>query len=72
MIQELFGSVRIELPEDPRQTAKILADFATAWASMLEQVGLEVEASLTLNEARKPRTPRKARTPRLVTPTEAA
>jgi hypothetical protein len=63
--QELFGSIRVELPEDPRQTAKILADVATAWAAMLETIGLEIDASLTLNEVRTKR-PRK---PRLVTPT---
>jgi hypothetical protein len=74
MIQELFGSVRIELPEDPRQSAKILAEVATAWASMLETIGLEVEASLTINEGRKQRgQPRiSRRSPRLVTPSGEA
>jgi hypothetical protein len=69
MIHEIFGSLRVELPEDPRQSAKILADVATAWAAMLETIDLEAEASLTTNEGRTKRAPRK---PRLVTPTEAA
>ena len=66
--QELFASVRVELEEDPRDAAKVLAAFASAWAEMLEKVGLEVEASLTINEARAKRAPRK---PRLVTPPTA-
>jgi hypothetical protein len=67
-MQELFASLRIELMEDPRQTAAILADFAKAWAEMLEKVGLEVEASLTINEGRAKRPPGRPRKPRLVAP----
>jgi hypothetical protein len=51
-MQELFASLRVELTEDPRQTAGILADFAKAWAEMLEKIGLEVQASISLNETR--------------------
>jgi hypothetical protein len=50
--QELFGSIRVELPEDPRQSARAIADVAMAWATMLEAIGLEVEAPLSLNETR--------------------
>jgi hypothetical protein len=63
VIHEMFGSLRVELPEDPRQSAKVMADVATAWAAMLETIGLEVEASLTTNEGRAKRAARK---PRLV------
>jgi hypothetical protein len=70
-IQELFASVRIELMEDPRQNAAILAEFAGAWQTMLEKVGLEVEASLTISEGRT-KAVRKPRKPRLVTPQDAA
>jgi hypothetical protein len=69
VIHEMFGSLRVELPDDPRQSAKVMADVATAWAAMLETIGLEVEASLTTNEGRTKRAPRK---PRLVTPTDSA
>jgi hypothetical protein len=61
MTQELYGSIRVELPDDPRQIAATLATFATAWAEMLEKLGLEVDASLTLNEGRAKRAPRKAK-----------
>jgi hypothetical protein len=54
-MQELFGSIRGELADDPRQIAATLATFATAWAEMLEKLGLEVEASLTINEGRPKR-----------------
>jgi hypothetical protein len=68
-MQELFGSIRVELPEDPRQSAKVISDVATAWAAMLETIGLEVEAPLSMSETRAKRAPRK---PRLVTPTDSA
>jgi hypothetical protein len=61
--QELFASLRVELTEDPRQTAGILADFGKAWGEMLDKIGLEVEASISLNERVRPRGPRK---PKLV------
>jgi hypothetical protein len=62
--QELFASLRVELTEDPRQTAAILSRFATAWAEMLDKVGeYDVEASLSLNERIRSRGPRK---PKLV------
>lgn len=70
-MQELFASIRIEMTDDPRQVAGVLADFGTAWAAMLEKLGLEVEASITISEGRA-KTPRKPRRPRLVTPPEAA
>ena len=69
MMQELFASVRIEMTDDPRQVAGTLADFGKAWATMLETIGLEVEASVTISEGRAKRAPRK---PRLVPPQEAA
>jgi hypothetical protein len=68
-MQELFGSIRVELPEDPRQSARVVADVATAWVAMLETIGLEVEAPLSMSETRTKRAPRK---PRLVTPTDSA
>jgi hypothetical protein len=70
--QELFASLRVELTEDPRQTAAILSRFADAWAEMLDKVGeYEVEASLTINEGRTKRPPRPRKQKRelgLVTP----
>jgi hypothetical protein len=59
MQQELFGSIRVELPEDPRQSARVVADVATAWVAMLETIGLEVEAPLSMSETRTKRAPRK-------------
>jgi hypothetical protein len=51
--QELFASLRLELTEDPRQTAAILSRFADAWAELLDKIGeYEVNANLTLNETR--------------------
>jgi hypothetical protein len=73
MMQEIHASIRLELDEDPRQASGMLADFAAAWAEMLKKLDLEsIEQSVTIGEARRQRAPRKARTPRLVTPTEAA
>lgn len=60
MAQELYGSLRVELPDDPRQAAGIMADVTKAWATMLETIGLEVEAPITINETRA-RRPRKLR-----------
>ena len=71
MMQELFASVRIEMTDDPRQVAGTLADFGKAWATMLETIGLEVEASVTISEGRTKVT-RRPRKPRLVSPPEAA
>ena len=63
---ELYASLRYELPEHPQQLAGAVADITTAWAKMLESIGLEVEASLAINEVRpKAKTARK---PRLVAP----
>lgn len=64
---ELYASMRVELPEDPRQFAKMVAEVTTAWASMLEAIGLEVEAPISINEVRAKVT-RKPRRPRLVPP----
>lgn len=62
---ELYASLRYELPEHPQQLAGAVADITTAWAKMLDTIGLEVEASLAINEVRA-KTPRKSRKPRLV------
>lgn len=68
---ELYASIRAELPEHPQQLAGVVADITKAWAAMLADIGIEVEASLAINEVRpKAKTARK---PRLVTePKDAA
>jgi hypothetical protein len=65
MSQEFYGSIRIELLDDPRQAAGMLADIMSAWAKMLEGIGVEgIEQSITINEGRVKRAgPRK---PKLV------
>lgn len=64
-MQELHASLVIELPDDPRQQADILASFSALWARLLKDTDLEVEASLTLNESRGK--PKRERTPKLKT-----
>jgi hypothetical protein len=66
MSQEFYGSIRIELLDDPRQAAGMLADIMSAWAKMLEGIGVEgIEQSITINEGRT-RGGRGPRKPKLV------
>ena len=61
---ELYASIRVELPEMPQQRSGVVADVSTAWAKMLEAIGIEVEETFVINEVRtKAKTARK---PRLV------
>lgn len=62
---ELYASIRAELPEMPQQRSGVVADVSTAWAKMLEAIGIEVEETFVINEVR-PKA--KARKPRLVAP----
>jgi len=71
MASELYASLRVELLPDPLQASGMIADISKAWAAMLEAIGLEVEASFTINETRT-KAVRKPRKPRLVTPPQDA
>ena len=55
MRQDLIAEMRVELPEDPRQAADVLAAAAAAWAKMLNQISFEIEAAVTLTEVRPKR-----------------
>ena len=55
MNQKLVAEMQVELLDNPKQTAGILASVTKEWSEMLERIGLEVEAKLTIRDGRKKR-----------------
>jgi hypothetical protein len=74
MRQEIYASIRVELPEDATESAQRLAGIARVWADMIEQLGgLDgVQSSVSISEVRTPRKQRSPNKPRLVTPPQDA
>jgi hypothetical protein len=72
MAQEIYASIRVQLPEDLGLSAVRHVLVAQAWAEMIAKISdLDgVQCSLSISESR---TKRASRKPRLVTPaTETA
>jgi hypothetical protein len=71
MAQEIFASIRVQLPEDAGESAERHAAIATAWSEFIRKIGglNDLECSVTISEARAKRGPRK---PRLVSVPDTA
>jgi len=69
--QELYASIRVQLPEEATAAAVRNSVVAQAWANFVSEINADtntddVQMSLTINEARAPRHKRPPRRPRLV------
>lgn len=65
-MQEIYASLKVELPDDPIEASTMLAAITSRWAEMLKQLDMKhVVASLTIDETRNRRAPRKPRLHRM-------
>jgi len=69
--QELYASIRVQLPEDATAAAVRNSVIAQAWANFVSEVNADItedaaQMSLTISEARTPRHKRPPLRPRLV------